>query len=161
MAFKKKEKKLKDAELIVSESQTGASLIKSFRGTKILASEAKILKEIEKKLRKKFRTVDDIDNYTEMGFTVENNRVIKMSLYNCELKALPEVITNLSSLKILNLNTNQLEKLPKSISKLSSLIELNLYVNELTELPESLGELKSLQALILTYNELREIPESI
>lgn len=50
-----------------------------------------------------------------MGFSVENNRVIGVDLYKCEVSTLPESIGNLSSLEKLWIDENQLTTLPESI----------------------------------------------
>jgi len=50
-----------------------------------------------------------------MGFSVENNRVIGVDLYKCEVSILPESISNLSSLEKLWIDENQLMTLPESI----------------------------------------------
>ncbi len=50
-----------------------------------------------------------------MGFSGENNRVIGVDLYKCEVSTFPESISKLSSLEKLWINTNKLTTLPESI----------------------------------------------
>jgi len=78
-----------------------------------------------------------------------------------QLTSIPESIGDLSSLEVLNLNSNQLTSIPESIGDLSSLEDLVLNYNQLTSIPESIGDLSSLEALYLEYNQLTSIPESI
>ena len=65
-------------------------------------------------------------------------------------------MSNLSSLKILNLSWNNFTELPEWIGELKSLEELNLWGNKLESLPESINALSSLKVLKLNYNKYNE-----
>uniref|UniRef100_A0ACB8FV21 Uncharacterized protein n=1 Tax=Sphaerodactylus townsendi TaxID=933632 RepID=A0ACB8FV21_9SAUR len=73
----------------------------------------------------------------------------------------------LDQLKSLDLSENKIESIPselhqlsEKISELSSLKELDVSHNELQELPEALGEIKTLTTLIANDNCLRKLPKN-
>ena len=148
-------------DLIKKEAEGKTKKIISFRNSQIIQYEANVLQELENQLNKKFTLVDKVDWNTEMGFSVENNQVIGIGFYNCEVSTLPESIGDLKSLKTLNLYGNQLSTLPESIGGLKSLTYLNLKSNQLSTLPESIGNFFSLKELNLNNNQLSTLPEPI
>jgi len=82
--------------------------------------------------------------------------------YNkCLLEELPQSITDLHNLKLLNLRNNTLQELPNDIGDLVNLERLNLEGNSLKDLPDSIGQLKSLKELIISKNQIVSLPESI
>ena len=56
---------------------------------------------------------------------------------------------------------NTLIKLPDSIGNLTSLRELDLWSNELTTLPVSIGQLNFLEDLDLVNNDLEDAPDEV
>lgn len=60
----------------------------SFKNAQIPQFEVKILQEIEMLTEKDFTKVDKIKWDTQMGFLVENQRVIGIGLYDCGLLTL-------------------------------------------------------------------------
>jgi len=77
------------------------------------------------------------------GVTIENGRVVELSLHSFDLTgALPAEIGRLSALTELDLGGNQLTSLPAEIGQLTSLRELVLFENQLTSLPAAIGELR-------------------
>lgn len=78
-----------------------------------------------------------------------------------KITEIPEELTTLSQLISLNLVDNQIETIPKSISRLDNLKELYLDYNNIKELPESISELKSLKHLSVNDNQLTRIPISL
>jgi GTPase SAR1 family protein len=78
-----------------------------------------------------------------------------------QLAALPEWLSGLTQLRSLNLSSNRLTALPESLGQLTQLQTLRLSGNQLTELPESLGQLTQLQWLNLARNQLATLPESL
>ncbi len=143
------------------EAEERAKKIVPFKGVQIPQSKADILQEIEKITNNQFTLVNKIESSTKMGFSVENNKVVGISLYECGISTLPESIGKLESLQGLYLGSNQLTTLPESIGNLSSLKRLSLSVNLLSTLPESIGNLSSLKDLILHNNQFTTLPESI
>ena len=178
---------LTDEERWTKEKARRKAQIISFRGAQIPRYEADFLQKIEKQVGKQFRKVDISiieDGESQWSFSVENQRITGIDLFECLIRVLPDTIGKLKSLKVLGLggNTlmtlpesigdlkslqilglgrNQLRNLPESIGNLTSLEDLYLYRNKLTTLPESIGNLKSLQELDLTKNQLTSLPESI
>lgn len=129
-----------------------------------------VLEDLEKQIGKSIRYRYKISP-NRVGVTVAGNNVIELSLRLCGLYSrisgdklytnIPESITNLKSLKKLNLNNNSLFTLPEMIIKLKSLKELDISNNDLTLLPESIGNLESLELLLVKGNKLTKLPESI
>ncbi|MFX1445923.1 MAG: hypothetical protein ACFFHV_21110 [Promethearchaeota archaeon] len=152
--------KLKANGVRINKTKNKQKIIK-FREANIPQFETNVLEEIETLTKKEFTKFDKIEWKTKMGFSVENQRVIGIGLYECGLSTLPESIGKLSSLKGLYLEKNQLLTLPESIGKLSSLKRLYLDRNQLSTLPESIENLTSLQDLNLFGNQLSTLPESI
>ncbi len=95
----------------------------------------------------------------------DNGTVLSIRLWQNNLTGyIPESIGNLTSIRILYLNSNQLTgSIPESIGNLTSLIDLSLSNNQLTgSIPESIGNLTSLTYLHFGRNQLTgSIPESI
>lgn len=146
----------------------------SFRGAEIPKFEAEALQEMEKLMKpfkknslypryysRKFTLVDEAKLDKKLSFAVKNNKVIGIGIKFCGLNTLPESITILKSLQILNLRNNELETLPESISNLTSLEKLNLSRNNLITLPEAIGNLTSLKILNIGNNKLKRLPEAI
>ena len=104
-----------------------------------------------------------------------------LHLNRAGLKEIPEFINNLSSLRILDLSSNQLEDINSldSLSKLEILVlnynkiqflslgnlrvlqYLSLHHNSLTSIPDNLCQLTNLQTLILDHNYISIIPANI
>lgn len=99
-----------------------------------------------------------------------------------ELKVVPDSLTQLSQLKILDLHYNKLEKLPdlsplrnleilhlfinqlteiKGIEDLSQLGFLNVGANKLTTITNKIGTLENLQVLNLCTNNITALPDSL
>lgn len=99
--------------------------------------------------------------YWRLKFKIENCKVVELDFIFKGLTKLPDAIRYLSSLKKLILRYNQIFNLPDWISCLSSLEILNLNINNINKLPESIGSLTSLKELLLWKNELIKLPDSI
>jgi internalin A len=84
-----------------------------------------------------------------------------LDLSDNALTGLPAEIGKLTSLRHLDLSNNALTGLPAEIGKLASLQQLNLDVNALTRLPAEIGQLTSLQHLTLDGNGLAALPAEI
>lgn len=84
----------------------------------------------------------------------------ELKINNTRLHNLPENISMLKSLKILDISDNYLQGLPDSITELENLEELNVTHNLIHYLPKNIGNLKSLKKLNLYMTNLQEIPES-
>lgn len=85
----------------------------------------------------------------------------ELQFSNLGYSEIPEEITLLKSLQILNLSENCISWLPTNFEQMKSLQILNLSYNEMFELPENIGELSNLKELYLSFNILGSLPESI
>jgi len=70
-------------------------------------------------------------------------------------------LTDLDSIRELNLTNGYLTKLPKSFSKLQNIEKLNLQLNKLEKFPDEVFELKKLTHLYLGWNNIKTIPNNI
>ena len=77
-----------------------------------------------------------------------------------KLQLIPEQISSLHFLEILDLNNNNIENIPNSIGALDNLKYLNLSNNNIRALPDSIGSLISLEYLNLSGNNISELPKS-
>lgn len=87
--------------------------------------------------------------------------LLKMSLANNRLKALPSYFGAYQALRSLNISSNFLEKFPSFLCELHSLVELDLSFNTIDKLPDEIGELKNLEKLLITNNRLsHSVPDA-
>ncbi|KAH7570351.1 hypothetical protein JRO89_XS05G0091500 [Xanthoceras sorbifolium] len=78
------------------------------------------------------------------------------------LQSLPDSIGLLLNLKILNVSGNKLNALPESIAGCSSLVELDASFNNLVSLPTNIGYgLLNLQRLLIHLNKIHWLPPSV
>ena len=110
--------------------------------------------------------VDDasVDDDAWRFETSREGRMIRITLENCSMRALPDSIGGLKALTSLDLaECVNLTTLPESIAGLTALERLELpNCGALTALPAAIGELKSLTELDLTRCEsLTELPATI
>jgi len=78
-----------------------------------------------------------------------------------KLTEFPDLVLQLTNLKILNLSWNQITAIPEAIGQLSNLTELNLSRNQITSIPEELCQLSNLTQLYLSSNQITSIPEEL
>lgn len=84
-----------------------------------------------------------------------------LDLSDNELAKLPEGLKNLKQLATLVLSGNKLEELPRIVCQLKTLTTLDVAYNTISKLPESISNLDKLTTLNLSYNELEEIPRNL
>jgi hypothetical protein len=128
-----------------------------FHGVQVIKRDGLVLQALEGMLNKAFHP----NSTSAPGFQIDNQHVVRLDLDGLGLSSLPERIGNFSSLKELNVYTNQLISLPASIGQLNSLQRLDVSYNQLASLPDSIGNLKSLTWLNLEKNSLSSLPDSI
>ncbi|MEG4118199.1 COR domain-containing protein [Microcoleus sp. N9_B4] len=85
----------------------------------------------------------------------------KEQLLGNKLTEFPDVVLQLTNLKILDLSRNQITVIPEAIGQLSNLTKLNLSDNQITSIPEVIGQLCNLTKLNLSDNQITSIPEVI
>jgi hypothetical protein len=94
------------------------------------------------------------------GIDCSEGHVISLLLNDNKLQgALPDSISDLSSIEWISLSNNFLTAIPATIGDLDAMTYLYLDGNQLTALPESIGDLINLQALTLENNQLTSIPD--
>ncbi|XP_051787806.1 E3 ubiquitin-protein ligase LRSAM1 isoform X2 [Erpetoichthys calabaricus] len=81
-----------------------------------------------------------------------------LDIHGNSLTSLPDDIGQLRSLQILNLEKNRLQHLPESIGELGQLQTLNVRGNCLSQLRPAVGRLGSLRSLDVSENGVRELP---
>ncbi len=106
-------------------------------------------------------TINSRLNPHSYGFTVENGVIRWVSLDNCTINKVPEIVRELKLLKGLTLSRNSLEILPEWIGEFNQLEVLDVSDNQLREIPDSIGNLKKLKQIKLQNNKLKKLPASI
>ncbi|XP_015683516.1 E3 ubiquitin-protein ligase LRSAM1 isoform X2 [Protobothrops mucrosquamatus] len=84
-----------------------------------------------------------------------------LDLHDNQLTSLPADIGQLISLQVLNVEKNVLKALPDSIGDLVQLQTLNLKGNKLKQLPSTLEGLRSLRTLDISENSVQELPQTL
>ncbi|XP_060571912.1 E3 ubiquitin-protein ligase LRSAM1-like [Ruditapes philippinarum] len=84
-----------------------------------------------------------------------------LDVHNNELRHIPDEIGELKCLQVLNLERNRLTKLPKTIGHLSCVQTLNIQGNKIKELPDSVCQMKSLRMLEIRENRITELPRQL
>jgi len=118
------------------------------------------IKQLERKLGRPIPLTDKVKR-GEVGYEMEGNQIIGLSLYGCGLEAIPASINEATGLKKLYLRRNKINEIHNRIAFMESLEELDLSINELEKLPPSVGLLKNLKLLKLRSNKLRSLPKSL
>lgn len=83
-----------------------------------------------------------------------------LDLHGNQIENIPDGLSKLQNLQILNLSGNMLKEIPEDLCSLP-LIELQLQGNNIERLPKEFGRLSNLAALDLSRNALRHLPDSI
>lgn len=119
--------------------------------------------------------IDGIENFSEtlVKLDLSSNKLDNLNtdfrafsslrnvnLSSNELNKFPRSLI-LSNLKTLNLSSNNISIIPAEIEKFESLVELDLSYNNITELPEEIGKLVNLKKLNLIGNSIGSLPKSL
>ena len=124
--------------------------------------ERKALEDLKREIGDVFNVLNGREVADAPNFEIdEDGHVIRLSLYGCRLKSLPDSMKSLIHLRYLSLTWNNLTHLPGYIRTFKSLKKLLVGANRLESLPESIGELSNLKHLYLVKNNLKYLPESI
>ncbi|RMG23060.1 MAG: NACHT domain-containing protein, partial [Methanobacteriota archaeon] len=95
-----------------------------YKSVTLVREDAEALHELEEMVGE-IPLVEKIGS-TTFGFTVTNERVSGLALYNMHLATLPEAISNLIHLEVLDVGWNELRELPEWIGNLSNLEMLDM-----------------------------------
>jgi myosin heavy subunit len=86
--------------------------------------------------------------------------LVILNLHNNLLTGFPgEAVKSLVQLRMLNISQNQLKSLPDELSCLPMLEVFDASNNQIESIPDGLGNIVSLEALDLSHNQIQEIPE--
>ncbi|XP_063694199.1 LOW QUALITY PROTEIN: leucine-rich repeat and IQ domain-containing protein 4-like [Bolinopsis microptera] len=111
-------------------------------------------------------------NLVVLGLAMNRIKVIPAAISQLEsirilqldgnrLTAIPDEMSEVTTLKYLSLSNNRIEYIPDTLSSLSNLVGLLMDGNSLTEVPTSIGQLQNLRVLSVKHNYIETIPESI
>ncbi|MBD3215745.1 MAG: hypothetical protein GF311_24245 [Candidatus Lokiarchaeota archaeon] len=100
-------------------------------------------------------------NYYTFNGLSQIRSLKELDLYDNNLKSIPSSLLDIQSLERLSLHNNQLEKLPENFRKLINLKELDISWNNFLDFPEVIIKLKNLEILNLSGNRIEKIPDSI
>ena len=100
-----------------------------------------------------------LTEFPEVVLQLTNLKIL--NLRNNQITVIPEAIDQLWNVTQLVLGDNQITKIPEPIGQLSNLTELNLSYNQISVIPEAIGEMLNLTQLYLSYNQITKIPEAI
>ena len=108
------------------------------------------------------KTLDGIKKWLEDPKNEDQlKKVIRLTLPDSNLNAIPPQITQFAQLQNLDLGDNQIRHLPNFISFLAKLRTFDLNKNKISSLPDSLGKLSKLEWLSLGTNEISSLPDSL
>ncbi|XP_067932961.1 uncharacterized protein [Watersipora subatra] len=86
-------------------------------------------------------------------------RILKLGGNNFQV--VPEAVTQLSSLKELDLSSCKVRQLPESFSNMESLRKLNLSSSNIEDVPEAAMKLSSLEELDMSECKIKKLPEKL
>lgn len=98
-----------------------------------------------------FNKIEICKQQKELGFYLNKT----------EIEEIPNEISELTHITVLDISNNRLKKIPSQIGELTNLKILDLRNNCLTELPHEIGLLKNLETLHLEGNSLIQLPIEI
>ncbi|WP_371806377.1 leucine-rich repeat domain-containing protein [Candidatus Lokiarchaeum ossiferum] len=96
---------------------------------------------------------------------VKNNHIFSVKIHtqkfpdSAPLTKLPESISWLEHLEILNIDKNYIKELPVSLQKLSKLVRLDLSHNQISTIPDWIQKLPKLAELDLSHNQITHMPD--
>ena len=108
----------------------------------------------------RFLPVADVNSAIEALSEEERAAVKTVWLDGNKLESAPEKLTLLSSVEVLELESNGINSID-NLRGMGSLKKLYLGYNDLTAIPRWIGELTSLEVLWLNKNELTSLPATL
>eukprot|EP01087_Luapelamoeba_hula_P009276 TRINITY_DN2387_c0_g1_i3.p1 TRINITY_DN2387_c0_g1~~TRINITY_DN2387_c0_g1_i3.p1 ORF type:complete len:884 (+),score=128.56 TRINITY_DN2387_c0_g1_i3:162-2813(+) len=86
------------------------------------------------------------------------NTLRQLYLHNTNLNIVPEEISNLTNMSILDLSGNSIAEIPSNITACECLSRINLAHNKLSAIPEDIDDLRELIHLDLSHNQFKQLP---
>lgn len=121
----------------------------------------RLLEDLSKTVLREYKFIPEEEySDTSVYYQSKKGNVVSIGLMGRNLKSVPESISNLTSLRVLELSGNQLTDLPNSIGNLN-IETLILSSNQFTTFPKIIKYLVSLKLLDLNYNKIFNLPDSI
>lgn len=106
--------------------------------------------------------LDTCKTFTSIEAAMKHpEEVYILNLSKNKLKVAPEVIAQMTNLRVLNLSKNKISELPASFSSLKSLQEINLDKNAFETFPIVIVEMTNLKKLVISQNDVYGIPYDI
>ena len=127
-------------------------------------SELRVILELEDIINREFYWAKDYydGEVEQVWFSMKEGKIIDLEIsFTPELEAIPDIITNLKSLKSLILHEDLLSFLPVSIGNMVSLGWIHLSNNQIATIPNTIKNCKNLKKIELSGNILRVIHKSI
>ncbi|XP_072319384.1 volume-regulated anion channel subunit LRRC8E [Eucyclogobius newberryi] len=88
-------------------------------------------------------------------------RLTTLRLWHNKITYIPDHISKLHSLEVLDISWNKIRKLPSRLFYLTKLRHLDVSHNQLTSLPSEVGILQGLQFFSAAFNSLENLPEEL
>ncbi|MBN1802422.1 MAG: hypothetical protein JW891_13005 [Candidatus Lokiarchaeota archaeon] len=123
----------------------------------INGGDAEVMKFLESKLNLELPIVRKI-NFNTVGVVIEKKRITGLGLYKIGLNEIPEYLSELDHLAVLNLAWNNISEIPEYFGSLKMLRSIDLIGNKIEQLPLSIVNLIALEDIDLSFNLLGEIP---
>ncbi|MBD3254074.1 MAG: hypothetical protein GF383_03235 [Candidatus Lokiarchaeota archaeon] len=100
-------------------------------------------------------------NYNTLGCEIRNGKITGLGLFRCGLTALPNEISRLSSLRVVNLAWNCFGIFPKSLCSINTLNNIDLIGNRIESIPDAISNLKNLIIIDLSFNKIQKFTPSL
>jgi Leucine-rich repeat (LRR) protein len=113
-----------------------------------------------KKLRLDFNDRMDLTKGSDGGGFPEDelSHIRLLSLRGCKQTVLPDSISNLKRLTVLNIEENYYEYIPRDMCRIRSIVDLNASKNHLYDIPPEIKTLSGLRSLNLENNYIEDLP---
>lgn len=102
--------------------------------------------------------ISDISQIVTAKFAGE---LIRLEAPENQIGSIPNEISSLKKLEILNLSCNNLRSIPDSIGELVELKVLNVSINNLETIPHAISRLRNIEIFSFLFNPIEYIPPSV
>ncbi len=151
----------KDSDILELQNKFNEAFgLVEFRGTQIPNHEKEAIENIERQVNGTFKLLRQV-RWNDFGIVIRNNSVVQIGFYSRHLKSLPNDLSKLSSLKLLNLTQTYLKAFPDWIANLQDISTLMLRFCSFNKFPIIITKLKNLRRIDLSYNQIDSIPDEI